>query len=474
MKSYIRRIRKLIFLLLFLVYVSAGFENIHVDIRQQSDTLLIYQFEIKDEIARPVWRITQAAFERASELHADYILIHMNTYGGMVNIADSIRTKILNSHIPVMVFIDNQAISAGALISIACDSIYMRPGGSIGAATVVNQSGEQVPDKYQSFMRSTMRATAEAHGRDTIIKGNDTIISWHRDPKIAEAMVDPVLEIEGIIESGQVLTFTAEEAQKNNYCEGIVEDIPSLLSSAGIKTYTIREFKPTTIDKIIGFLLRPIIHGLLIMVIIGGIYFELQTPGIGFPLAAAAVAALLYFAPLYLEGLAQNWELIVFAAGLVLLALEIFVIPGFGIAGVSGIILLILGLTMAMVDNVAFRFEGIQAMDKVLKAFLIVVFSIVTAFILSILISKKLFTSKTFKLALNTVQKYEEGYVSIDLHQKEMIGKTGVAFTILRPSGRVEIDGELYDAKAEISYIEKGEKIKVIRDEAGQLYVIKI
>ncbi len=474
MESYLFKVRKLILFFPFFIYLSAGPENDPETSSQSADTLLIYQFDIKDEIAKPVWRITQTAFEKASELHADYILIHMNTYGGMVNIADSIRTKILNSHIPVMVFIDNQAISAGALISIACDSIYIRPGGSIGAATVVSQSGEQVPDKYQSFMRSTMRATAEAHGRDTIITDNDTIIRWHRDPKIAEAMVDPVLEIKGIVEAGQVLTFTAEEALNNDYCEGIVEDIPSLLHKAGIKDYTIREFKPTSIDKIIGFLLSPIIQGLLIMIIIGGIYFELQTPGIGFPLAAAGVAALLYFAPLYLEGLAQNWELIVFASGLVLLAFEIFVIPGFGIAGVSGIILIILGLTMAMVDNVAFRFEGIQAMDKVLKAFLIVVFSIVAAFILSILISKKLFTSTTFKLALNTVQKYEEGYVGVDLHQKEMIGKTGVAYTILRPSGRVEIDGEIYDAKAEISYIEKGEKIKVIRDEAGQLYVVKI
>lgn len=474
MKSYFLKIRKIILLFPFIIYISAANDNTLVNTGQNQDTIVVYQFDIKDEIAKPVWRITQTAFKNAAELNADYILIHMNTYGGMLNIADSIRTKILNARIPVMVFIDNQAISAGALISVACDSIYMRPGASIGAATVVNQTGEQVPDKYQSFMRSTMRATAEAHGRDTIIRENDTIIKWHRDPKIAEAMVDPVLEIKGLVESGQVLTFTAEEALQNEYCEGIVEDIPSLLKKAGIENYTIREFKPTTIDKIIGLLLSPVVQGLLIMVIIGGIYFELQTPGIGFPLAAATVAALLYFAPLYLEGLAQNWEMIVFAAGLILLALEIFVIPGFGIAGVSGIILVILGLTMAMVDNIAFRFEGIQALDKVLRAFLIVVFSIASSFILSILISKKLFTSKTFRLALNTVQKHEEGYVGIDLHQKEMIGKTGVAYTILRPSGKVEIDGEIYDAKAEISYIEKGEKIRVVRDEAGQLYVIKI
>lgn len=472
MKSFLLN-KKIFIAISVLACLSAKTDTIDSENIIIKDKLVIYKFDIKDEIAKPIWRITQNAFAEAVKIGADYILIHMNTYGGMVNIADSIRTKILNSHIPVMVFIDNQAISAGALISIACDSIYMRPGGSIGAATVVNQTGEQVPDKYQSFMRSTMRATAEAHGRDTIIRGNDTIIKWHRDPKIAEAMVDPVLEIKGIVESGQVLTFTAEEAFKNNYCEGLAHDIPAVLKKAGFTEYSLVEFKLTALDKIIGFLLSPVIQGLLIMVIIGGLYFELQTPGVGFPLAAAALAALLYFAPLYLEGIAQNWEIIVFIAGLILLAVEIFVIPGFGVAGVSGIVLIILGLTMAMVDNVAFKFEGIRAMDKVLEAFLVVVISIVVSFILSILVSKKLFTSKTFKLALNTVQKQEEGYISIDLHQKEMIGKIGTAYTILRPSGRIEIDGEIFDAKSEISYIDKGEKVRVIRDEAGQLYVIK-
>ncbi len=473
MKKWYLNFRKIFILIIILMNISAVVDTTKTEMPKRSKKIVVFQFNIQDEIAKPIWRLTQRAFEEAEKIKADYILIHLNTYGGMVNIADSIRTRILNSRIPVMVFIDNQAISAGSLISIACDSIYMRPGGSIGAATVVNQSGEQVPDKYQSFMRSTMRATAEAHGKDTIIKGNDTLIKWRRDPKIAEAMVDPVLEVPGVVASGQVLTFTADEALKNGYCEGIAESIPSVLKEAGISNYNLVEFKESGVDKLIGFLLRPIIQGLLIVLIIGGIYFELQTPGIGFPLATAVFAALLYFAPLYLEGLAQNWELIAFIAGLILLGLEIFVIPGFGIAGISGIILIILGLTMAMVDNVAFKFEGIQALDKVMKAFLIVFFSISVAFVSSILISKKLFTSKTFKFALNTVQKQEDGYVGIDLHQKEMIGKTGTAYTILRPSGMIEIDGEIFDAKAEIGYIDKGVKVKVIRDEAGQLYVIK-
>ncbi len=218
---------------------------------------LVFVFNIDKEIAKPIWRTTQQAFAEAESLKADYIIIHLNTYGGRVDVADSIRTKILNSKIPVIVFIDNQAISAGSLISIAADSIYMRPGGSIGAATVVSQTGEALPDKYQSFMRSTMRATAEAHGKDTIIRGNDTIIKWFRDPHIAEAMVDPRIVVKGVIDSGKVLTLTADEAMKVGYCEGIAQNIPEVLKLAGIKNYELKEYKPTALEDIIGFLIEP-------------------------------------------------------------------------------------------------------------------------------------------------------------------------------------------------------------------------
>jgi membrane-bound serine protease (ClpP class) len=461
--------------LMFILIVCTSADSVVVN---NTDTVkskyLVYKFDIKDNIMKPVWRITQKALDESVLLKADYIILHLNTYGGALNIADSVRTKILNSRIPVFVFIDNQAISAGALISIACDSIYMRPGGSIGAATVVSQSGEVVPDKYQSFMRSTMRATAESHGKDTVITGNDTIIKWHRNPKIAEAMVDPQLEIDGIIDSGQVLTLTAEEAIKVGYCEGLAENVNDVIRLAGIKDYELKTYKPSTIESFVVFLLNPIVRAILIILIVGGIYIEMQTPGIGFPLAVAITAALVFFAPSYLHGLAENWEIIVFIVGVVLIALEIFVIPGFGVAGVSGIIMVIVGLTMSLVDNIIFEYEGLGAWDKVLKAFFLVIFSLFVSFIMSIILSKKLFTSKSLKLALNTVQDKNQGYIGINSHQKEMIGKEGTAYTILRPSGLVEVEGEIYDAKAEIGYINKGEKVKVIRDEAGQLYVIKI
>jgi membrane-bound serine protease (ClpP class) len=138
------------------------------------DSILVYKFDIKEMIAPSAWRTTMKNIDRAVSMKADFILIHMNTYGGLVDAADSIRTKLLNCKIPVLAFVDNNAASAGALIAIACDSIYMRTGANIGAATVVNQEGAAMPDKYQSYMRATMRSTAEAHGKISRIIHGDT------------------------------------------------------------------------------------------------------------------------------------------------------------------------------------------------------------------------------------------------------------------------------------------------------------
>ena len=399
----------------------------------------------------------------------------MNTYGGLVQDADSIRTMILQSSLPVYVFIDNNAASAGALISIACDSIYMRPGGSIGAATVVNPTGQAMPDKYQSYMRSTMRATAEAHGKVTLVNGNDTITKWRRDPKIAEAMVDPSVEIEGVIDSGKVLTFTPAEAINNGYCEGIAENIPEVLKKVGIENYEIAEYKPTWIERIIGFLVLPMISGLLIMAIIGGIYFEMQSPGIGFPLGVAIVAAVLYFAPLYLEGLAEHWEILIFIIGVILVIIEIFVIPGFGVAGISGILLIFSGLVLSLINNINFEFKHVE-LSKVAVAITTVVLGVFGGFIGSLFLGKKLFTAQSgiFKnLSLNTVQEVKDGFVCIDNGLLELKGKTGIARSVLRPGGKIEIEGEIFDAIAINGFIDKNEKIIVIKIEATQLYVEK-
>lgn len=434
---------------------------------------LVYKINIKEDIMPAAWRHVSRGFADAEAQNADIVLIHMNTYGGMVNIADSIRTRIINSEIPVWVFVDNQAASAGALISIACDRIYMRKGGNIGAATVVNQSGEVVPDKYQSFMRGMMRSTAESHGKDTIINGTDTSYKWIRDPRIAEAMVDPSIYIEGIIDTGKVLTFTADEAIANGYCEGKAENVEQIMEVAGVDNYKLEEYKPTRIDGIIGFLTNPTVSGILIMLIIGGIYFELQSPGIGFPLAAAALAALLYFAPHYIEGVAEYWELLIFFIGVILVLVEVFAIPGFGVAGVSGLILIITGLTLSMVDNELFRgIEGDFNWLVIAKPFCIVLVALLFGLIGGIYLSKKFFTTSLLpNISMGTNLNESDGYIGVDTSIKSKEGKIGVAISVLRPSGKIEIDGDIYDAVSISGFIEKGQKVIVKNDESGQLYV---
>ncbi len=461
-------------LLLFTILLSSvSGQKDSLIISSGDSTQVVYVFKIFREIGSTSWIHTQEAFAEAKEANASCIILHLNTYGGEVVFADSIRTKILNSNTPVYVFIDNNAASAGALISIACDSIYMRPGANIGAATVVNQTGQQMPDKYQSYMRSTIRATAEAHGADTIITANDTIIKWHRDPKIAEAMVDDRIYIPGIIDTGKVLTFTALEAIKNGFCEGEANSVEDVIEKLNINNYDIVEFQPSFYDGLKGFLMSPVFQGILVLIIMGGIYFELQTPGIGFPILAASIAALLYFAPLYIDGIAENWEIILFLIGIVLIALEVFVVPGFGITGISGITLVITGLTLSMLDNVAFDFSGV-GFDAFFRALMTVLSGFIVSVILVIYMSDKLFSKEPLAgIALQATEDVDMGFISFENSLKELMGQSGKAYTDLRPAGKIEIDDEQYDAVADTGYIERGEEITVVRFIHGQLYVSK-
>jgi len=429
---------------------------------------------MRRDIGPAIWRQTKQAFIEAREMNADYILIHMNTYGGAVIQADSIRTMILNSKIPVYVFIDNNAASAGALIAIACDKIFMRKGASIGAATVVNISGQAMPDKYQSYMRSTMRSTAEAHGKDTSIVAGDTIIKWKRDPRIAEAMVDERIAVKGVVDTGQVLTLTPTEAIELGYCDAVANDIAEVFSIAGVEDYELAEYRATSLENVIGFLVNPFVQGILIMVIIGGIYFELQTPGVGFPIAAAITAAVIYFAPLYLEGLAENYEILIFIIGVILIMLEIFVIPGFGVAGISGIILVISGMVLSMVDNLGFKLDEMLVM-ALMRSLALVVTSMVLSLIGSIVVSRRIFGSRKLAFALNTEEKVSEGYIGVEASVADVIGRIGVAYTVLRPSGKVMIDNEIYDAATvDGAFIEKGSTVKVIKYLTGQIFVEKV
>lgn len=449
---------RFVFISCFLMVLPQAFA-LSSDEPKADEPLKVYVFDIKEQIAPPIWRTTQRAFAKAYEQKADLMLIHMNTYGGLVDAADSIRTKILNAKIPVYVFIDNNAASAGALISIACDSIYMVKGASMGAATVVNQTGEVVPDKFQSYMRSTMRSTAEATGRN---------------PNIAEAMVDPSIYVAGVSDSGKVLTFTTSEAIRHGFCQQEAASIEDVLKKAGHSNYTLIEHQLSAMDQIINFLIHPVVSGILIMLIVGGLYFELQTPGVGFPLAASLIAATLYFAPLYLEGLATHIEIVLFVVGVVLLMVEIFAIPGFGVAGILGLLFMVTGLTLAMVENI--DPSNLQTdLGPLTKAFFTVIISLVLAVVGSMYVGQRLLTTTRFgHLALDRVQNKEEGFSSAGYDYQVLIHQKGVAETMLRPSGKIRLGDELYDATMINGYADKGEEIEVMSYHTGQLFVRKM
>jgi membrane-bound serine protease (ClpP class) len=430
----------------------------------------IYQININSEINATSHIYLINGLNEAKAINADAVLLHLNTYGGTLVDADSMRSAILYNQIPVYVFIDNNAASAGALIAIACKKIYMRRGASIGAATVVEGgSDEAMPDKYQSYMRSIIRATAEVHGKKTIINGNDTIYEWVRDPKIAEAMVDEQVNIPNVIDSGKVLTLTAQEAVKLGFCDGIAENIDEVITQyLGYKDYRLSEYKPTFLDNLKGFLMNPAFQAVLIMIIIAGIYFELQTPGIGFPSFAAVGAAILYFTPLYLDGLVQNWEIIIFLMGIVCIFLEIFVFPGFGISGILGIICIGTGLVFAMLNNNYFSFEEVR-MPDISRALLTVLSGSLLSFVIILWLSTRIGEKGIFRKVALTTDLENAG--SVNPETQGLIGKTGTAMTVLRPSGKIMIDNEMYDAVSNQNFIESGKNVKIVKFENMQLYV---
>lgn len=440
--------KRLLLFLLFVLYVTEAFCN---------DSLtVIYRIRLDQDIDRSSQRLVTVGLEKAEKASADYVLLDLDTYGGAVDAADSIRSAILGYEKPVVAFINMQAASAGALISIACDSIYMKTGSSIGAATVVYQNGKVMPDKYQSFMRGMMRSTAQATGRD---------------PKIAESMTD----------TAGVLTLTPSEAVEVGFCEGIAEsyeEVAKILASDG--DYIVKDLKDdmSWLDKLIQFLLHPLLQSIFMMMIVGGIFVEIRTPGIGLPLLTAVVGALLYFAPAYIGHLAEYWEILLFVAGLILIALEIFVIPGFGVAGISGIVIVIVSLALAMVDNVElFRWDGTLNLQPIVRPVCIVVLSASAAVFGSIWLVRKLFATRSFDhIALRQELKASDGFTGVVNGLEVIVGECVTVFTDVRPSGKViASDGRVYEAALKFGgYASKGEKLKVVSSEQGRLYCDKL
>lgn len=418
-----------------------------------NDTLKVfYRIRLDRDIDKAAQRQMVEGLKKAADCEADYILLDLDTYGGAVDAADSIRSAILRCETPVLAYVNLQAASAGALISIACDSIYMKTGSSIGAATVVDQTGNVMPDKYQSFMRGMMRSTAQATGRD---------------PIIAESMVD----------TANVLSLTPQEAVKVGYCEGIYEnELEVVQAIAGNNEFIIKNMEEdlTWVDRLIDLLLNPLLQSIFMMMIIGGIFVEIRTPGIGLPLVTAIVGALLYFAPGYVGNLVEHWEILLFVIGLILIGIEIFVLPGFGVCGISGILCVVIALAFSMVDNIElYRWDGSLNLRPLIKPVGIVVFSATAAIFGSVWLVRKLYATRSFdNIALRQEMKAEEGFVGVVSGMESLIGEEVTVFTDMRPSGKVQTsDGKIYEATLKFGgFASKGDRLRVLSAEQGRLY----
>lgn len=276
------------------------------------------------------------ALREAEGAGARAVILEINTPGGRLDAVLQMRDALLASPVRTIAFVNREAFSAGALIALASEEIYMAPGAVIGAATPVTGSGEQADEKTLSAVRKTFKATAETRGRD---------------PLIAEAMVDRSVAIEGLNPAGRLLTLTTQEAAARGFSDGTVPDRAALLRATGLAGATVEETAISPAEGLVRLLTEPALGGLLfavgVLLILGSLFSGEVGPLTG--LGAGVLA--LFFWGHTLAGLA-GWEGIALVVlGIVLLAAEVFILPGFGIAGVSGILALLGGLFLSVTSR---------------------------------------------------------------------------------------------------------------------------
>jgi membrane-bound serine protease (ClpP class) len=412
----------------------------------------VYLAEITGEIDPRMAPYITRVISDAENNGAEAIIFRINTFGGRVDAATQIKDAILGSRLLTIAFINNRAISAGALIALSCRKIGMVPGSSIGAATVVDQSGQKQSEKYQSFMRSEMRSTAERNGRRT---------------DIVQGMVDENIIIPGINDHNRLITLTSDEAKKYGIADTLVYNLNDCLSVFGLKDAQVIKVNSNWAEDLVGFLNQPLISSILIMLGLVGIFAEIKSPGFGFPVIIGIISLLLFFGSSYILQLASFINIVLFIIGVILLLLEIFVIPGFAITGVIGIILIIGSIFLSLVGNNLPYWDS----AAVSRAAIQLSASLLFAFILIYILAKFLPKSSAFsRLVLSNEEKADQGFVSYP-SVKELIGMEGIALTTLRPAGSAEFNGQRYDVVADWEYIPKGNKIKVIRVEGIKVVV---
>ena len=409
----------------------------------------------------------QRAVKIAESDSVEFIIFDIDTFGGRVDAATKIKDAILSSDIRTIAFINRRAISAGALISLSCDSIYMTSGATIGAATAVDAEGEKASEKVISYMREEMAASAEANGRSR---------------EIVQAMVDEEIEIDFILSidkdtlnsgdiegfnKGKLITLSTDMALKLGMADNQIESFSLLLEHLEIDEENVVKIKETWSELLVRFLTNPTLAPILMSLGMIGVFFEIKSPGFGVPGGLGLLCLALFFGSHLLVGLADISEMLILVGGLFMIMLEVLIIPGFGIAGISGFLMIIYSLFQMLIGEYPLPEDLNAAMQSMS-------FSIVSMIILGSLIFRAFTHTEYYKKLIPVSGQNSADGFSISKGYENLIGKNGITITVLRPSGRIDIEGKTYQAMSTGDYIESGQDVIVCSTDENQLVVKKV
>jgi membrane-bound serine protease (ClpP class) len=397
----------------------------------------------------------QRVLDEAAAAGAAAVVLDINTFGGRVDAAVQIRDALLGAKVPTIAYVNRRAISAGALISLAAQHLVMAPGATIGAAAPVRagQPGggaQAVSEKTVSYVRKEFRATAESRKRPALV---------------AEAMVDADVEIGGLIEKGKLLTLTTDEALAHKVAEFRADSLAAALEQLGFKSAELRRARPNWAENVVRFLTHPLLSSMLVTIGLVGIMVELRSPGLGVAGAIGVGSLAAFFWGHWLVQLAGWAELLLALGGLALLLLELFVIPGFGFAGILGILALLAALVMSVTGSGATPEFFMLAAGRIIAALLV---AMVASFLLLRFMPRTPFGRR---LILQTDLGTGQQYGSAPESDMRWLGKRGRTASPLRPAGIADIEGTRLDVVSEGEHLEPDTPIEVVRVDGNRIVV---
>lgn len=407
----------------------------------------VYVIHAKQTVQAGLQSFLERAYKEAEEARAERIVLVLNTYGGRLDSAEEIGGLIKASKVPTTVFVEGKAVSAGTYIALNAEQIVMQPGSTIGAAAVVDGSGELVDNpKTVSFWTSEMMEAARLHGRD---------------PNYAAAMTDVNAEIKLTAigrtkERGDILTLTASEALKAGYAEHLAANVDETLKWLGLNERSLIDVSPSAAERIAGWLTSPLMITVLLVLGIAGIALEMILPGFGIPGIIGILSFVLFFTGHYIAGFAGRESVLLFILGIVLLVLELF-IPSFGILGILGAIALVAGVVTA-------------AQSALVALYALMIAMAVAAAIVYIIAKKYSHRGIWNKFILRDKLSTEEGYVSSP-SRVTLIGQQGLTITPLRPAGAIELNGERVDVVTDGQFVPAGTPVEVVLAEGTRIVV---